>query len=83
VLACTICLREQTTTTTASVKNVCVDHDSRCPRFKDQICQPTVPDEYVIATCALTCDKCPEYLGICKYGIRLIIVNKIHDNIFS
>jgi hypothetical protein len=48
-----------------------------------QIYQPIVPDKYVIATCALTCDKCSEYLGICKYGIRLIIVNKNHDSIFS
>ncbi|CAC5375647.1 unnamed protein product [Mytilus coruscus] len=41
---------------------LCIDHDTRCASFKDQLCHATA-HAYVIATCARTCNRCDEYIA--------------------
>ncbi|XP_052092437.1 salivary glue protein Sgs-3-like [Mytilus californianus] len=58
-----------TTTTTAPLPSgvptlnpLCIDHDTRCASFKDQLCHATA-HAYVIATCARTCNRCDEFIA--------------------
>ena len=45
-----------------TVNPLCVDHDSRCTLYKNKLCAASNQD-FVVARCARTCNKCPEYLG--------------------